>query len=77
MLDLESLEIDENSQSKTYQRQAEDCLNSVLSDGEHIEKAAVMFTHSIGDSLPPAATERNPNWQETISSYRHIVDRSS
>ena len=32
----------------------------VLSDGKQIEKAAVMFTHSIGDSLPPAATERNP-----------------
>lgn len=32
----------------------------VLSDGAHLEKAAVQFTHSIGDSLPPAATERNP-----------------
>ena len=33
----------------------------VLADGAHIEKAAVQFTHSIGDSLPPAATERNPH----------------
>jgi coproporphyrinogen III oxidase len=33
----------------------------VLEDGEHIEKAAVQFTHSSGTSLPPAATERNPH----------------
>ncbi|NKB97868.1 MAG: oxygen-dependent coproporphyrinogen oxidase [Pseudomonadales bacterium] len=33
----------------------------VLADGRHIEKAAVQFTHSIGDALPPAATERNPH----------------
>jgi coproporphyrinogen III oxidase len=33
----------------------------VLEDGEHIEKAAVQFTHSKGASLPPAATERNPH----------------
>ena len=33
----------------------------VLTEGKHIEKAAVQFTHSIGDSLPPAATERNPH----------------
>ncbi|MEM1435479.1 MAG: oxygen-dependent coproporphyrinogen oxidase [Pseudomonadota bacterium] len=32
----------------------------VLADGAQIEKAAVQFTHSVGDSLPPAATERNP-----------------
>jgi coproporphyrinogen III oxidase len=32
----------------------------VLEGGVHIEKAAVQFTHSIGTSLPPAATERNP-----------------
>ena len=32
----------------------------VLEGGTHIEKAAVQFTHSIGTSLPPAATERNP-----------------
>jgi coproporphyrinogen III oxidase len=32
----------------------------VLADGAQIEKAAVQFTHSKGDSLPPAATERNP-----------------
>ena len=33
----------------------------VLTQGQHIEKAAVQFTHSIGDALPPAATERNPH----------------
>ncbi len=33
----------------------------VLESGAHIEKAAVQFTHSIGTSLPPAATERNPH----------------
>lgn len=33
----------------------------VMADGEHIEKAAVQFTHSIGASLPPAATKRNPH----------------
>lgn len=33
----------------------------VLSNGKHIEKAAVQFTHSVGDALPTAATERNPN----------------
>jgi coproporphyrinogen III oxidase len=32
----------------------------VLEDGAHIEKAAVQFSHSIGASLPPAATDRNP-----------------
>ena len=32
----------------------------VLADGPNIEKAAVQFTHGIGDALPPAATERNP-----------------
>ncbi len=34
----------------------------VLADGRHIEKAAVQFTHSLGDALPPAATERNPQF---------------
>jgi len=33
-----------------------------LQDGAAIEKAAVQFTHSLGDSLPPAATERNPHF---------------
>lgn len=33
----------------------------VLEAGAHIEKAAVQFTHSVGASLPPAATERNPH----------------
>ena len=35
-------------------------LPRVLEDGRHIEKAAVQYTHSLGASLPPAATERNP-----------------
>jgi coproporphyrinogen III oxidase len=33
----------------------------VLEGGPHIEKAPVQFTHSLGDSLPPAATARNPH----------------
>ncbi len=33
----------------------------VLEGGRRIEKAAVQFTHSLGASLPPAATERNPH----------------
>lgn len=33
----------------------------VLAGGPNIEKAAVQFSHSIGDALPPAATERNPH----------------
>ena len=33
----------------------------VLQDGPNIEKAAVLFTHAVGDSLPAAATERNPH----------------
>ena len=32
----------------------------ILTDGRNIEKAAVQFTHGVGQSLPPAATERNP-----------------
>ena len=31
----------------------------VLAEGDVIEKAAVQFTYSRGDQLPPAATERN------------------
>ncbi|HTK98562.1 MAG TPA: oxygen-dependent coproporphyrinogen oxidase [Pseudomonadales bacterium] len=33
----------------------------VIEGGTHLEKAAVQFTHSVGASLPPAATERNPH----------------
>ncbi len=33
----------------------------VIAGGEHIEKAAVQFTHSLGATLPPAATARNPH----------------
>ena len=33
----------------------------IIADGRVIEKAAVQFTHSLGASLPPAATERNPH----------------
>ncbi len=32
----------------------------ILAGGGHIEKAAVNFTHSTGDNLPVAATERRP-----------------
>ena len=32
----------------------------VLSDGPVIERAAVHYTHSIGQQLPPAATDRRP-----------------
>ncbi|MFT7220677.1 MAG: coproporphyrinogen III oxidase [Candidatus Azotimanducaceae bacterium] len=32
----------------------------VIDAGRHLERGAVQFTHSIGTSLPPAATERNP-----------------
>ena len=32
----------------------------VAAGGALIEKAAVQFTHSLGDQLPPAATERSP-----------------
>ena len=34
----------------------------VLQDGANIEKAAILFTHAIGDDLPAAATERNPHF---------------
>ena len=34
----------------------------VLQDGANIEKAAVLFTHATGDSLPTAATDRNPHF---------------
>jgi coproporphyrinogen III oxidase len=32
----------------------------VLDDGQHIERGAVQFSHSIGKALPAAASERNP-----------------
>ena len=32
----------------------------VLDNGPHIERGAVQFTYSLGDQLPPAASERNP-----------------
>ena len=32
----------------------------ILTEGQIIEKAAVLFTSSTGSSLPPAASERNP-----------------
>lgn len=32
----------------------------VLSDGQICEKAAVNFTHTVGQKMPPAATERRP-----------------
>lgn len=33
----------------------------VLDAGPHIERAAVQFSHSVGDELPAAASERNPH----------------
>lgn len=33
----------------------------VLDGGPHIERAAVQFSHSVGDELPAAASERNPH----------------
>jgi coproporphyrinogen III oxidase len=33
----------------------------VMDAGQHLERAAVQFSHSIGTQLPPAATERNPD----------------
>ena len=58
---LESLEIDEKFSVENISTPGGGMSKPrVLSDGRQIEKAAVMFTHSIGDSLPPAATERNP-----------------
>ncbi|MDG2070497.1 MAG: oxygen-dependent coproporphyrinogen oxidase [Pseudomonadales bacterium] len=32
----------------------------VLENGQHVEKAAVLCSHSVGAALPQAATERNP-----------------
>lgn len=32
----------------------------ILANGKIIEKAAVQFSHSLGDALPQAASERNP-----------------
>ena len=32
----------------------------VLEDGEVVERAAVNFSHTVGEHLPPAATERRP-----------------
>ena len=32
----------------------------VIDDGEFIERAAVQFSYSVGDALPLAASERNP-----------------
>ncbi len=33
----------------------------ILDAGKHIERGAVQFSHSLGEHLPPAATERNPD----------------
>jgi len=32
----------------------------VIDNGRHLERGAVQFTHSLGNALPPAASERNP-----------------
>lgn len=33
----------------------------VIDNGRYLERGAVQFSHSIGDALPPAASERNPH----------------
>ena len=33
----------------------------IIDDGRYLERGAVQFSHSFGDSLPPAASERNPD----------------
>lgn len=35
--------------------------NPPVKGGPHIERGAVQFSYSIGDNLPPAASERNPH----------------
>jgi coproporphyrinogen III oxidase len=42
----------------------------VLSDGEVVERAAVNFSHTVGNRLPPAATERRP--ELTGGSYQAV-----
>ncbi len=37
----------------------------VAEGGDHFDKVAVQFTHSIGQRLPPAATERKPELANT------------
>ena len=32
----------------------------VIDNGKHLERGAVQYTYSLGDALPPAASERNP-----------------
>lgn len=32
----------------------------IIDNGQHIERGAVQFSYSLGDALPPAASERNP-----------------
>jgi coproporphyrinogen III oxidase len=32
----------------------------IIDNGQHIERGAVQYTYSLGDALPPAASERNP-----------------
>ena len=49
----------------------------VCSDGDLIEKAACSFTHSEGQELPPAASERNPRLsRKTILCVRAFSDRA-
>ena len=55
-------EIDPSSQFQRQRVQDERGLSQprIYSEGQIIEKAAVNFTHSIGQSLPSAATDRKP-----------------
>ena len=53
--------------SATFLRESHESPNGgfaqprVLTDGAVFEKAAVQFSYSVGDRLPPAATERHPS----------------
>ena len=33
----------------------------IIDGGRHLERGAVQFSHSLGEALPPAASERNPH----------------
>lgn len=57
---LEEIEPTQRFQGETIASERGRSKPRILSQGDIIEKAAVNFTHSIGQKLPPAATERKP-----------------
>lgn len=57
---LEKLEPKSSFQGEDLKTDRGQTKPQILSNGAVIEKAAVNFTHSIGQNLPPAATERKP-----------------